>query len=221
MDHRTTQESKHDAPLRVSIVEDEPSIRETLSGLLRMEEGLELVRAYPNAEAAVQGIPQDDVQLVIMDISLPGMNGIQCVQQLVQVVPAAQFLMYTMHDDDHLVFDALKAGANGYLLKSSTPDEILDGLYELMDGGAPMSTAVARRVINHFRPIQARREDGHEALSEREFAVLQLLAEGLLYKEIADRLGLTVGTVKQHIHRMYGKMHVQNRVEAVNKYFGR
>jgi DNA-binding NarL/FixJ family response regulator len=118
------------------------------------------------------------------------------------------------------VFEALKAGANGYLLKSSTPDQIIEAVRELMQGGAPMSTAVARRVINHFRPAPER-PDPTSPLSEREYAVLQLLAEGLLYKEIADRLGLTVGTVKQHIHRMYGKLHVQNRVEAVNRYFGR
>jgi DNA-binding NarL/FixJ family response regulator len=221
MDQRTAKDRMQQGPFRISIVEDEPSIRETLSSLLRMDGSFELARAYSNAEAALEGVPHDGVQLVIMDISLPGMSGIECVRQLAQQMPAAQFLMYTMHDDDHRVFDALKAGANGYLLKSSTPDEILDALHELQDGGAPMSTAVARRVINHFRPLQARREPGNEVLSDREYEVLKLLADGLLYKEIAERMGLTVGTVKQHIHRMYGKMHVQNRVEAVNKYFGR
>src|SRR5690606_8499996 len=108
----------------------------------------------------------------------------------------------------HRVYDALKAGANGYLLKSSSPDEIIAGLQELLAGGAPMSTAVARRVINHFRPIQSRSDQGKDKLSDREFQVLALLSEGLLYKEIAERLGLTVGTVKQHIHRVYSKLHV-------------
>ncbi|MBL7980338.1 MAG: response regulator transcription factor [Flavobacteriales bacterium] len=209
------------ASIRISLVEDEATIRDALTGLFTSEPGVELVRAYRNAEEAIEGLPEDAPDVVVMDISMPGMSGIECVKHVIAQLPATQFLMYTMHDDDHQVFEALKAGAHGYLLKSSTPDQIIDAVHELMNGGAPMSTAVARRVIGHFRPIQERSDNSKDKLSEREYGVLQLLAEGLLYKEIADRLGLTVGTVKQHIHRMYAKMHVQNRVEAVNRYFGR
>lgn len=206
--------------IRISLVEDEALIREALIALFSAEPGFELVRAYRNAEEAVEGLRADQPHVVVMDISMPGMSGIDCVRTVADELPGTQFLMYTMHDDDHRVFEALKAGANGYLLKSSTPDQIIEAVRELMQGGAPMSTAVARRVINHFRPA-AERPDATSPLSEREYNVLQLLAEGLLYKEIADRLGLTVGTVKQHIHRMYAKLHVQNRVEAVNKFYGR
>ena len=206
--------------IRISLVEDEALIREALIALFSAEPGFELVSAYRNAEEAVEGLRTDQPHAVVMDISMPGMSGIDCVRTVADELPGTQFLMYTMHDDDHRVFEALKAGANGYLLKSSTPDQIIEAVRELMQGGAPMSTAVARRVINHFRPA-TERPDATSPLSEREYAVLQLLAEGLLYKEIADRLGLTVGTVKQHIHRMYAKLHVQNRVEAVNKFYGR
>jgi DNA-binding NarL/FixJ family response regulator len=208
-------------PVRISIVEDEPTIRETLAFLLNGDEQFELVRTYPNAEAALEGLPADDPALVIMDIGLPGMTGIDCIRVLDGRLPGAQFLVYTMHDDDQRVFDALKAGANGYLLKTSTPDEIIEALHELLEGGAPMSTAVARRVINHFRPMQDVHSPANEVLSDKEYGILQLLAEGLLYKEIADRMHITIGTVKQHIHRMYQKLHVQNRVEAVNRYYGR
>lgn len=206
---------------RISLVEDDAVIRETLASLFQFDERMELVNSYNNGETALIGIPADAAQVVIMDISMPGMGGIDCVRELAQQLPGTQFLMYTMHDDDHRVFDALKAGANGYILKSSTPDQILDAILELREGGAPMSTAVARRVVGHFRPIQERRELLDDNLSIREHEVLTLLAEGMLYKEIADRLGITTGTVKQHIHRIYGKLHVQNRTEAVNRFFGR
>jgi DNA-binding NarL/FixJ family response regulator len=130
--------------------------------------------------------------------------------------------MYTVHDDDHRVFEALKAGANGYILKSATPDEIIDAVKELQAGGSPMSAHVARRVVQHLRPSPSAPSAVATAeLSQREQQVLELLAEGLLYKEIGERLGITVGTIKQHIHRMYEKLHVQNRTEAVNRYFGR
>lgn len=212
--------AKHD-PIRISLVEDDAVIRETLASLFLFEERMALVNSYNNGEAALSGIPTDAPEVVIMDISMPGMGGIACVRELAQLLPGTQFLMYTMHDDDHRVFDALKAGANGYILKSSTPDQILDAVLELREGGAPMSTAVARRVVGHFRPIQEQRSALNDALSTREFEVLTLLADGLLYKEIGDRLSITTGTVKQHIHRIYEKLHVQNRTEAVNRYFGR
>jgi DNA-binding NarL/FixJ family response regulator len=211
----------HHKPIRICLVEDDPVIRETLSSLFVFEDDVDLVGCYANGEDALVNIPALAPEVVIMDISMPGMGGIACVRELAQQLPGAQFLMYSMHDDDHRVFDALKAGANGYILKSSTPDQIMSAIVELHEGGAPMSTAVARRVVGHFRPIQERRELVDDKLSAREYEVLTLLAEGMLYKEIANRLGLTIGTVKQHIHRVYGKLHVENRVEAVNRYFGR
>jgi DNA-binding NarL/FixJ family response regulator len=129
--------------------------------------------------------------------------------------------MYTMHDDDQRVFDALKAGANGYLLKSAKPLEILTALRDLMNGGSPMSATIARRVVAQLRPSKPTEGLAEAKLTDREQEILQLLAEGLLYKEISMRIGISEAAIKQHIHRMYGKLHVQNRTEAVNKFFGR
>lgn len=208
-------------PIKVSIVEDDSSIRETLRSLFIFEEGMEAFTVHSTAEDALMRLGETCPDVVIMDINLPGQSGIDCVRQMSQRCMSTQFLMYTVHDDDHRVFEALKAGANGYILKSSTPDQILDAVRELSTGGSPMSAHVARRVVTHIRPAKQERSNGSELLSARENEVLALLAEGLLYKEISERLGITVGTIKQHIHRIYDKMHVQNRTEAVNRYFGR
>ena len=207
--------------IRVSIVEDDGIIRETLRALFTFEEGMELFTVHSTAEDALVRLGGNCPDVVIMDINLPGASGIDCVRQMSQRCSGAQFLMYTVHDDDHRVFEALKAGANGYILKSSTPDEILAAVRELHSGGSPMSAHVARRVVAHLRPTGNAGNVADSGLSEREQQVLALLAEGLLYKEIGDRLGISVGTIKQHIHRMYEKLHVQNRTEAVNRYFGR
>ncbi|MBK9274837.1 MAG: response regulator transcription factor [Flavobacteriales bacterium] len=207
-------------PIRVSIVEDDPIIRETLRTLFGDEPGLELFTAHSSAEDALLRLGTNCPQVAIMDINLPGLSGIDCVRELSRRCVGTQFLMYTVHDDDNRVFEALKAGANGYILKSATPDEIIEAVRELHGGGSPMSAHVARRVVAHLRPRSTAPVDGAR-LTEREQQILSLLAEGLLYKEIGERLGITVGTIKQHIHRMYEKLHVQNRTEAVNRYFGR
>ncbi len=208
-------------PLLISIVEDDTRIRETLQSLFTFEEDMEPFSIHSNAEDALLRLNGSFPDVVIMDINLPGASGIDCVRQLSERSNSTQFLMYTVHDDDHRVFEALKAGANGYILKSSTPDQILEAVRELAQGGSPMSAHVARRVVQQFRPVKDRTHVAESELSEREHAVLELLAQGLLYKEIADRLTIAVGTVKQHIHRIYEKLHVQNRTEAVNRYFGR
>jgi DNA-binding NarL/FixJ family response regulator len=208
-------------PIRVSIVEDDTVIRETLLALFTYEDGVEAFTIHSTAEDALLRMGTTCPDVFIMDINLPGASGIDCVRQMSRRCTGAQFLMYTVHDDDHRVFEALKAGANGYILKSSTPDEILTAVRELHAGGSPMSAHVARRVVAHLRPAVKAGALADGVLSEREQQVLALLAEGLLYKEIGDRLGITTGTIKQHIHRIYEKMHVQNRTEAVNRYFGR
>lgn len=207
--------------IRVSIVEDDTTIRETLRALFTYEDGLEPFTVHSTAEDALMRLGETCPDVVIMDINLPGASGIDCVRQMSQRCSGTQYLMYTVHDDDHRVFEALKAGANGYILKSSTPDEILAAVRELSAGGSPMSAHVARRVVAHLRPGANKSDLTNANLSEREQQVLALLAEGLLYKEIGDRLGITTGTIKQHIHRIYDKMHVQNRTEAVNRFFGR
>lgn len=207
-------------PLRVSIVEDDATIRRTLTALFQFEEGIELFTVHSTAEDALLRINEVCPDVMVMDINLPGASGIDCVRQMSQRCGSTQFLMYTVHDDDHRVFEALKAGANGYILKSATPDEIIAAVHELHAGGSPMSAHVARRVVQQLRP-RGGQENVSAELSQRERQVLELLAEGLLYKEIGERLGIAVGTIKQHIHRIYDKMHVQNRTEAVNRYFGR
>jgi len=208
-------------PITLAIVEDDPRIREALSSLITFDEGLSLLCQCPSAEAALEELPALTPQVAIVDIGLPGINGIELVRQLAPDMPGTQFMMYTVHDSDQRVFEALKAGANGYLLKNASTERIRKAVYELVQGGAPMSTAVARRVIDHFRPIQERNEQHEEPLTPREYEVLAMLAEGLTYKEIAERLGIATSTVGQHVHAIYRKLHVQTRTEAVNRYFGR
>lgn len=206
---------------RVCVVEDDSRIREVLREIIAGAPDMELVRVHANAEEALVSEDGAGVDVVVMDINLPGQSGIDCVRQLAQRSRTMQFLMYTMFDDDQRVFEALKAGANGYILKTSKPGEILDAIRELARGGSPMSAPVARRVVAQLRGTDERADLAEAKLTDRERTVLELLAQGLLYKEISERLGMTEGAIKQHIHRMYDKLHVQNRTEAVNKFFGR
>lgn len=208
--------------ISIRIVEDDERIREMLRAVLIATPGMRVMDAVGSVEEAL-ALPVDAVaDVVLMDVNLPGMDGIQGVRELSQTWENSQFLMYTVNDTDDKVFEALKAGANGYLLKNSSPDQIVQAIREVHAGGSPMSMSVARRVVRHFRPNgSVQRDELGVALSDREFHVLELLAQGLLYKEIASRMEITEGTVKQHIHRIYGKMHVSNRTEAVNRFFGR
>jgi len=207
--------------VQVAVVEDDRFLRESLDLVLRADAAFAVAGLYANAETAVEHLPHERPDVVIMDIGLPGMSGIEAVHRLAARMPGTRFLMYTTHDDDDRVFEALRAGADGYLLKNSSPDEIVAALHELVAGGAPMSTAVARRVVRHFRPAPATTGTAIEVLTDREQEVLEQLAQGLLYKEIAQKLGISEHTVRQHIHKIYGKLHVQNRTEAVNRFFGR
>jgi DNA-binding NarL/FixJ family response regulator len=208
--------------IRVSVVEDEPTIRASLETLLASEPGLTLAGSHGNGEEALDRLPGEAPDVVLMDISMPGMDGNQCVRELWPRMPGTLFLMYTMHDEDERVFEALRHGATGYILKSSGPEEILSAIRDAVKGGAPMSMAIARRVIHHMRrTAPGPAPELPAGIGEREMTLLALLAEGLLYKEIGDRMGLTVGMVKQVIHKLYRKLQVQNRTEAVNRYLGR
>lgn len=209
------------AVARIGIVEDDARIREALLAILSSTTDMAVEGSFANAEAALAGWTETCPDAVIMDINLPGASGIECVRELARRWPGAQFLMYTMHDDDQRVFDALKAGANGYLLKSAKPGEIIGAIRELLQGGSPMSAPIARRVVANLRPANNASVIAEAKITDREREILELLAEGLLYKEISLRIGLTEGAIKQHIHRMYEKLHVQNRTEAVNRFFGR
>ncbi|HRD53035.1 MAG TPA: response regulator transcription factor [Flavobacteriales bacterium] len=207
--------------LTLRIVEDDARIREMLVSVFVATPGMKLLGAHDSVEDAEAVQNDASPTVMLMDVNLPGADGIEGVRRLSARWPNTQFLMYTVNDTDDKVFEALKAGANGYLLKNSAPDQIVRGVREVAQGGSPMSMSVARRVVRHFRPSPAASHPLSQDLSEREFAVLEQLAQGLLYKEIAERLTITEGAVKQHIHRIYGKLHVNNRTEAVNRYFTR
>ena len=206
-------------PIKICIVEDLEEVRDGMVSLLTLDERFELLAAFPDAEKAADELPAWQPDIVIMDINLPGMNGIECIKKVKALCPKSQFIMFTIYEDDEKVFEALAAGASGYLLKKTPFNKIAESLVELNAGGSPMSTQIARKVIKRFQNDEAKEQI--ETLSVRENEILQLLAKGLLYKEIAIKLSISTGTVRQHIHRIYEKLHVQNRTEAINKAFGK
>ena len=206
-------------PIKVSIVEDLPEVREGLARLIRSDNDLLLLQSFEDAESALKLLPATEADVVIMDINLPGKNGIDCIRQVKEKCPGTQFMMFTVYENDEKVLEALQAGATGYLLKKTEPTRILESIKELNQGGSPMSSNIARKLLNIF--VSEKNKTKKEILTDRENEVLNLLAAGLLYKEIADRLQITHGTVRQHIYNIYKKLHVQNRTEAVNKFFER
>lgn len=206
--------------IRLAIVEDDRTIRGLLAEVFSQVQGMVLVKHYGSAEEALADARVVEADVVIMDINLPGKDGITCVRELRARGAAGQFLMYTVNEDDARVFDALKAGANGYVLKSSSPAQLVEAVRELHGGGAPMSATVARKVVEHFKPARERSTLADSGLTAREQEVITLLAEGYQYKEIADRLQVSTGTVRNHVHRIYEKLHVDNRTEALNRVFG-
>jgi DNA-binding NarL/FixJ family response regulator len=205
--------------IRVSIVEDNRGTRESLTELLGRVPALRCVGAHPSGEEALQRIPAELPDVVLMDINLPKMNGIECVARLKQQMPKMQVLMLTTYEESDLIFDSLRKGASGYLLKNMPPAELIQAIEQVHAGGAPMSMQIARKVVNHFQQIKKPQLDV-EKLTKREHEILALLAKGYLYKEIADQLGITLSTVRAHLHTVYEKLHVQSRTEAVVKFLG-
>ncbi|HKB44426.1 MAG TPA: response regulator transcription factor [Chitinophagaceae bacterium] len=206
--------------ITLAIVEDLDEVRDGLKNFLALSKEFAVLDTFKTAEEALFEIPKLKPDIVIMDISLPGMNGIECIRQVKDKTPSTQFMMFTVYENDEKVFEALKAGASGYLLKNTGLVQLVESLKELYDGGSPMSANIARKLVTLFRDNQKRTE-ALEALSGRENEILQLLAKGLLYKEIAEQISISVSTVRQHIHHIYEKLHVQNRTEAINKAFGK
>jgi DNA-binding NarL/FixJ family response regulator len=206
--------------ISVSIVEDNRGTRESLKELLGRASSLRCVGAHPNAEEALRHIPVERPDVVLMDINLPHMSGIECVGLLKERLPKTQVLMLTTYEEGDLIFDSLRNGASGYLLKNMPPAELIQAVEQVHAGGAPMSMQVARKVVNHFQKIK-RPLSEMEKLTKREQEILALLAKGYLYKEIADQLGVTLSTVRAHLHTVYEKLHVQSRTEAVVKYLGK
>jgi DNA-binding NarL/FixJ family response regulator len=203
----------------VCIVEDLRDIREGLISIIGGHKDFNLLGAFDTADAAFIELPKLKPEIVIMDINLPGMSGVECVRQLKKLMPPMQFMMFTVFESSEQVFEALEAGASGYLLKRSTPAKIIEAVIELKDGGAPMSTEIARKVVASFQKPALSKET--DLLTNREKEILDQLAKGLLYKEIGANLNISTGTVRQHIHNIYEKLHVQNRTEALNKAFQR
>ncbi len=206
--------------ISIVIVEDLDEVREGLNQFISLSPDFAVKDTFKTAEEALHDLPNINPDIVIMDINLPGMNGIECIRQVKKKIPRTQFMMFTVYENDEKVFEALKAGASGYLLKNTGMVQITDSLKELYNGGSPMSSNIARKLVTVFRG-QQQETTPLQALSNRENEVLQLLSKGLLYKEIADKLSISTGTVRQHIHKIYEKLHVDNRTEALNKAFGK
>ncbi len=211
---------KPDMRIRVSIVEDNRGTRESLTELLGRAPALRFVSAHPSGEDALQQMPAAAPDVVLMDINLPKMNGIECVARLKEQLPRTQVLMLTTYEESDLIFDSLRRGASGYLLKNMPPAELIQAIEQVHAGGAPMSMQIARKVVSHFQQIKKPQSD-MEQLTKREHEILALLAKGYLYKEIADQLGISLSTVRAHLHAVYEKLHVQSRTEAVVKFLER
>ena len=200
-------------------MEDDQDIREGTVFLLNKNPEFVCVNSYATAEAALIGIPSDDPDVVLMDINLPGMSGVECVRQITTGRPNLVVLMLTVYEDTDTIFQSLTAGASGYLLKRTSPAELLDAIRQAHNGSSPMSGHIARKVVQYFH--QPASPKPMEELSPREQEVLEHLAQGYLYKEIADRLGISIDTVRKHLGHVYQKLHVRSRTEAVAKYLGR
>jgi DNA-binding NarL/FixJ family response regulator len=204
-------------PITVSIVEDNLGTRTNLVALLGSEPRLRLLNAYASGEEAVRGIPGDPPNVALVDIKLPGMSGVECVAKLKAKLPALRVLILTTYQESDLIFNCLRAGANGYLLKEMPAAELIQSIEEVHGGGAPMSMQIARKVVAYFHGIKAPESDV-EKLTQREQEILALLAQGYLYKEIADKLSISLNTMKTHQHAIYEKLHVQSRTEATLKF---
>ena len=208
-------------PITIAIVEDNQGLRHSLETIVRRTEGFECVGSYVDGEQAMVALPTLRPRVVLMDINLPGMNGMECVAQLSRILPETQMIMITVYDDTEAIFESLAAGAGGYLLKPVRSAQLVSAIKEIVAGGAPMSSNIARRVVQTFRkPVLTPTADGMTQLSVRENEVLELLVKGLLQKEIAEHLGISYWTVQTHIARIYEKLHVHSRAQAVAKYHG-
>jgi DNA-binding NarL/FixJ family response regulator len=208
-------------PTTISIVEDNDQLRATLVRLLNREEEFECVSDYSNAEAALAGLPKDRPKVVLMDINLPGINGVECVRRLKQLLPETMAVMLTAYEDTENIFNALAAGAAGYLLKRAPRAEILAAIRDVCKGGSPMTPHIARLVVQSFQKAAPAASPATENLSTREQEVLDCLSKGFLYKEIAEKLGISYETVHTYIRRIYEKLQVRTRTEAVAKFLQR
>jgi DNA-binding NarL/FixJ family response regulator len=204
-------------PIRISIVDDNDQIREGLSVLINGSTGFQCVATYPTAENALKYLPAHRPDVVLMDIQLPGMSGIECVRELKRILPELQIMMLTIYEDDDNVFKSIVAGASGYVLKKTPPSELLDAISDLHNGGSPMSDRIARKVVQAFQQMgKSSRET--ENLTQREYEILSYVAKGYQDKEIAEKFFLSSETVRTHLRNIYKKLNVRSRTEATLKY---
>ncbi len=206
--------------ITICIIEDILDILNGLENIIEKDNRFKLLKSFTNAEDAIAEIPLLNPNIVLSDINLPQKSGIDCLTEIKPNNDHIQFIMFTIYEDSDQVFDALKAGASGYILKNTTPKKIIESLIELNDGGSPMSPKIARKVLDSFTIIP-KITAVNEMLTKREIEVLELLSKGFLYKEIADKLNITLSTVKRHLNHIYTKLQVQNRTEAINKMYGK
>jgi DNA-binding NarL/FixJ family response regulator len=207
-------------PIRICIVEDDPIIREGLVEVIRNSENCNLLDAFETAEDLMAQFRALQPEVVLMDIQLPGRSGIECVSELKSKYPKTQFLIISVFEDNENIFDALCAGATGYLLKSNDSQKLVQSINEIYRGESPMSGTIARKVIGSFQHTK-KSSDYFNILSEREREILDYLSRGFRYKEIASRISLSTETVRTHIHNIYGKLQVSSRTDALNKVFGK
>jgi DNA-binding NarL/FixJ family response regulator len=204
--------------ISVSIVDDEKGLRDSIATFVNGSPGFQCVSAYGSAETALKGLPEDKPNVVLMDINMAGMTGIECVERLKALAPEMQIVMLTVYEDTDKIFRALSAGASGYLLKRLSPGKLLQAIREVQAGGSPMSSSIARKVVASFQKAGRAAVEKQSHLSPREEMVLDRLAKGLTYKQIADQLGISIDTIRTYLRRIYEKLHVQSRTEAVAKY---
>ena len=209
-------------PITVSIVEDNDQLRGTLARVISRSDGFQCLADYGSAEAALEDLPKRPATVVLMDINLPGMNGVECTRRLKQILPQTHVIMLTVYEDTDNIFNALAAGAMGYMLKRTPKDELLEAIRDVIKGGSPMTAHIARKVVQSFQRAPATPQPTEESnLSPREKEVLDALAQGFLYKEIAEKLGISYETVHTYIRRIYEKLQVRTRTEAVAKFLRR
>jgi DNA-binding NarL/FixJ family response regulator len=214
--------SERQTPITVAVVEDEPALRGSLETILARTPGVRCVGSFATAEDALDGIPKWKPQVVFMDVQLPGMDGVECVRRLSEQLPKTQFVMLTVHDNPDAIFKSLAAGASGYLLKPVRAAELIAAVKDVIAGGAPMTSNIARKVVQTFKaPVPPSENLPVVALTPKETQVLDYLAKGYLYKEIAEALGISYGTVHTHIEHIYKKLHVRSRSQAIAKYLTR
>jgi len=202
--------------ISVGLIEDTENYSAAVASLLRLSDELQLAGIWKDAESALLKVPEILPDVILTDIQLPGMNGIECIRRLKIDCPNVQFMILTVFEEDEKIFEALNAGATGYLLKSAPPEMIFNSIKEIHNGGSPMSPGIARKIIRHFQPSAIK--DGGQIFTAREKQVLDLMSEGKLVKEIANSLDVSIHAIKKHIKNIYHKMHVQNKVEAVMKW---